>query len=82
VLDIIKQLGKNGVPDEKYNNKTYKEYMKNLSENDKIIFEMDNKAYNTITNIYNDVKNRNFNNNILFIKIEDLYNEKKYTNYL
>ena len=56
--------------------------MKNLSENDKIIFEMDNKAYNTITNIYNDVKNRNFNNNILFIKIEDLYNEKKYTNYL
>jgi len=64
------------IPDEKYNNKTYKEYLKNLSEDDKIIFEMDNIAYNTITNIYNDVKNRNFNNNILFIKIEDLYDEK------
>ena len=39
------------------------------NEDDKIMFELRNAAYNTIYNIYNDIKNRNFNNNILIIKI-------------
>lgn len=55
--------------------KSYKDVINSFeNEDDKIMFELRNAAYNTIYNIYNDIKNRNFNNNILIIKIEDLYN--------
>ena len=46
----------------------------------KIIFELRNATYNTIENIYNDIKNRNFNNNILIKKLEDLYNKNNKNN--
>lgn len=67
------------------NNLSYKEHIKSLNFDDKIIFEMEeksslfseNNANHTINAIYNDMKNRNFNNNILFIKLEDLYIKKK-----
>ena len=55
---------------------SYKQHIKNLNFDDKIIFEMENCAYETINAIYNDMKNRNFNNNVLFIKLEDLYETK------
>lgn len=71
------------------NNLSYKEHIKSLNFDDKIIFEMEekssfreNNANHTINAIYNDIKNRNFNNNILFIKLEDLYEKKKYTYYM
>ena len=37
---------------------------------------MTHTAFDTINNIYDDIKNRNYNNNVLFIKIEDLYDTK------
>jgi hypothetical protein len=40
---------------------------------DKILFEMNHTAYDTINYMYNDIKNRNFNNNIYLLKLEDLY---------
>lgn len=58
------------------NNLSYKQHIQNLNFDDKIIFEMENCGYNTINAIYNDMKNRNFNNNVLFIKLEDLYKKK------
>ena len=61
---------------------SYKQNIQNLNFDDKIIFEMENCAYRTINAIYNDMKNRNFNNNILFIKLENLYEKKKYTYYM
>jgi len=61
---------------EKYNGLSYKEMIKNLDDDDKIKFEMENCGYDTINAIYNDIKFRNFNNNVLFIKLEDLYNKK------
>ena len=57
------------------NGLSYKQHIQNLNFDDKIIFEMENKANQTIKAIYNDMKNRNFNN-ILFIKLEDLYEKK------
>ncbi len=60
----------------KYNGLSYKEHIQNLNFDDKIIFEMENSAYRTINAIYSDMKNRNFNNNVLFIKLEDLYEKK------
>ena len=62
--------------DNKLNNLSYKEHIKNLNFDDKIIFEMENCGRRTINAIYNDMKNRNFNNNVLFIKLEDLYEKK------
>ena len=61
---------------DKFNGLSYKEHIQNLNFDDKIIFEMENCGHNTINSIYNDMKNRNFNNNVLFIKLEDLYQEK------
>ena len=58
------------------NNLSYKQHIQNLNFDDKIIFEMEKCAYKTINPIYNDMKNRNFNNNVLFIKLEDLYEKK------
>jgi hypothetical protein len=58
------------------NDLSYKQHIQNLNFDDKIIFEMENCAYQTINAIYNDMKNRNFNNNILFIKLESLYEKK------
>jgi len=58
------------------NDLSYKQNIQNLNFDDKIIFEMENCAYETINAIYNDMKNRNFNNNILFIKLENLYEKK------
>lgn len=52
---------------------TYQQHIKSLPDDKKILFEMGHFASYTIKNIYNDVKNRNFNNNILFLKLEDLY---------
>jgi hypothetical protein len=63
------------------NNLCYKQHLQNLNFDDKIIFEMENHAYQTINAIYNDMKNRNFNNNILFIKLENLYEKKIYLLY-
>jgi len=60
----------------KYNNVSYQQHLKSLNDDDKIIFEMENCAFQTINAIYNDMKNRNFNNNVLFIKLEDLYDQK------
>ena len=68
------------IKDTKYNGLSYKKYIQKLNFNDKIIFEMENCAYKTINAIYNDMKNRNFNNNILFIKLEDLYEKKNIPN--
>lgn len=59
--------------EKKYNNLSYQNYLRSLTEDDKILFEMNNKSFETIINIYNDIKYRNFNKNILFIKLEDLY---------
>lgn len=58
------------------NGLSYKQNIQNLNFDDKIIFEMENCAYQTINAIYNDMKNRNFNNNVLFIKLESLYEKK------
>ena len=58
------------------NDLSYREHIQNLNFDDKIIFEMENCACQTTNTIYNDMKNRNFNNNILFIKLEDLYEKK------
>ena len=55
------------------NSMTYKEYINSLNKEDQIMFEMRNIGKLTIDNIYHDIKNRNYNNNVLFIKIEDLY---------
>jgi hypothetical protein len=63
------------IKNEKYNGVTYKEYIKNLNNDDKITFEMNNCTKTTIDNIYNDMKYRNINNNILFIRLEDLYDK-------
>jgi len=61
---------------EKYNNKTYQEHILSLNHDDKILFEMNNVGKSTIDCIYNDIKYRNFNNNVLFIKLEDLYDNE------
>lgn len=55
------------------NNLSYKQHINKLNMDDKIIFEMNNSGKYAIKSIYNDMKNRNFNNNVLFIKLEDLY---------
>ena len=55
---------------------SYREYIQKLSTEQKIIFEMSNAAYYSIMSIYKDMKFRNLSNNILFIKLEDLYNIK------
>lgn len=65
------------VPKFKYNNKSYQEYLQKLNTDDKIIFEMSNTSYSTIMSIYKDIKFRNTSNSVLFIKLEDLYNEQK-----
>ena len=62
--------------EDKYNGLSYRQHIQKLNYDDKIIFEMENCAYQTINGIYNNMKNRNFNNNVLFIKLEDLYEKK------
>jgi hypothetical protein len=62
--------------EDKYNGLSYQKHIQKLNDDDKIIFEMENCGKKTINAIYNDMKNRNFNNNILFIKLEDLYDKK------
>ena len=61
-------------------NTTYQKHLKSLNKEDKLIFEMNECAKDTIDAIYNDMKNRNAGNNILFIKIEDLYNTNNLPN--
>ncbi len=61
---------------EEYNNKTYQEHILSLNQDDKILFEMNNAGKRTINFMYNDIKNRNFNNNVLFIRLEDLYDNE------
>jgi hypothetical protein len=51
---------------------TYQNKIKSLSNDDKILFEMNNCAFWTINAIYNDIKNRNFNNNIYVMRLEDI----------
>lgn len=51
---------------------TYQEKIKSLNDDDKILFEMNNCAFWTINAIYNDIKNRNFNNNIYVMRLEDI----------
>ena len=60
-----------------YKNKSYKEMLLMLDDDDKILFEMKNCAKYNIDFMYNDIKNRNDNNNILFIKLEDLTDNTK-----
>jgi len=60
-----------------YNDKTYQEMIQSLDNDEKILFEMNQSAKNSINNIYNDMKNRNLKNTILFIKIEDLTDTTK-----
>lgn len=55
---------------------TKNKHIQNLNYDNKINFEMENSAHRTINAIYNDITNRNFNNNVLFIKLEDLYEKK------
>tara|TARA_B100000524_G_scaffold316257_1_gene194735 strand:+ start:38 stop:676 length:639 start_codon:yes stop_codon:yes gene_type:complete len=62
------------VPNIKYDNMSYKDKLKSMDNvDDKILFEMNHTAYDTINYMYNDIKNRNFNNNIYLLKLEDLY---------
>ena len=58
------------------NGLSYRQHLQNLSMDEKITFEMENKARRTINCIYNDIKNRNFNSNVLLIKLEDLYDKQ------
>lgn len=58
------------------NGLSYRQHLQNLSLDEKITFEMENNARRTINRVYNDIKNRNFNSNVLFIKLEDLYDKK------
>jgi len=60
-------------PEQKWNNLSYKEYISSLPDNEKIIFEMKNCGQHTLKHIYNDMKNRNYNNQVYFIKLEHLY---------
>ncbi len=62
------------------NDLSYKEHIKKLDFDDKIIFEMENTSKNAIKGIQGDMKNRNFNNNVLFLKQEDLYDKKNIPN--
>ncbi len=61
------------IPRKDLNGKTYQSYIKSLTNDKKILFEIQKCSGSNINRIYNDVKNRNFNNNIFFLKIEDLY---------
>jgi hypothetical protein len=56
-------------------NTTYQKQLKSLSEENKLLFEMNHCAKDTIHAIYNDMKNRNANNTVLFIQIEELYDK-------
>jgi len=60
-------------PQDRFNNLSYKEYISSLPDNEKIIFEMKNCGQHTLKHIYNDMKNRNYGNQVYFIKLEDLY---------
>jgi hypothetical protein len=60
-----------------YENKSYREKLLMLDDDDKILFEMNNCAKYNIGLMYNDIKNRNYNDNILFIKLEDLIDNNK-----
>jgi hypothetical protein len=57
-------------------NKTYQEHIHTLNEDAEILFEMNYCTKHTINTMYNDVKNRNFKNQVLFIKLEDFYDNK------
>ena len=61
----------------KFGNHSYKSYIKSLPIDKKIIFEMNNCAKDTILDIYNDIKFHNKNNNILFLKLEDITDNRK-----
>jgi len=58
---------------ERFNYNSYREMMISKTLDNKIIFELENEGGLTLKSIYNDIKNRNFNNNILFIKLENFY---------
>ena len=60
-----------------FNGLSYKQKINSLKNDDeKLMFEMNNYARNTIKAIYNDIKNRNLNKNIYILKLEDLYDQK------
>lgn len=53
---------------------TYSQCINGLSSvDDKLMFEMNNCGGDTVRDIYNDLKNRNFNEGIYVIRLEDLY---------
>lgn len=55
--------------------RTYQDILQSLDPSERILFEMRNCAFRTIMDIYNDMKNRNYNDNVLFIKLEELQND-------
>ena len=59
------------------NGMSYRDYIRSLPFDKKIIFEMLNCAKDTILDIYNDKKYNNKNNNILFLKLEDITDNSK-----
>ena len=60
---------------------SYQDKINSLKNDDeKIIFEMENSAKNTILSIYHDIKNRNYDNNILIIQLEELYDTNNIKN--
>jgi hypothetical protein len=61
------------IPKKEFDNETYQQKINSLDDDEKILFEMNNCGLWNITAMYNDIKNRNFNNNILVIKLEDFY---------
>ena len=61
----------------KFNNLSYKEYINLLSHEEKILFEMSESSYHTIMSIYNDIKYKNTNNQILFVQLEKLLNKEE-----
>ena len=63
-------------PQPRFNNLSYYEYFRAIkSFDEKILFELSNSAGSNIKHMYNDIKHRNFNNNVLFIKLEDLWDK-------
>ena len=77
-------------PNERYNGLSYRDYISSIeSIEEKILFEMKESAYLTITNMYEFVrdhsqyeiysktnKNHNLNDNIVFIRLEQFWTEQ------
>ena len=61
------------VKNKNYGNMPYQEKINSLDDDGKILFEMNNCGKWNIDAMYNDIKNRNFHGNVLFIKLEELY---------